>query len=120
MTRHRNIADLYRETAAGRRSEQAEIRALVLANDDLAAQLTRLPWPYQRPDQWTGHIPPYLVEHRSGLIRNDSPQRVRLVAIAHEAIARKFGEEIGSSWLAAINHDPDWNPHHAVDPKDSP
>jgi len=108
------LADLYRRENARMAGEKAERRELVLAYPDLAARLTKLPWPYSQPAQWTGHIPPYLYGGR----RNDSPQRADLVAICREAISRKWGEEIGTQWVDAINHDtdePQWTAHTAIE-----
>lgn len=110
----RSLAALYRETAASRRAEMADMRQLVLGYPDLAKRLTELPWPFSHPDRWSGHIPPYLF----GGQRNDSPQRTALVAICHEALARKFDADFADRWLTAINHDPEaprWTPHHAIE-----
>lgn len=109
-----NIAELYRRVAAGVAHEKTERRELVLSYPDLAARLTRLPWPFSEPDRWSGHIPPYLFAGR----RNDSPQRAALVEICREAISRKYGDDIAARWLAAINSDPDaptWSPHTAIE-----
>lgn len=110
----RSIAALYRETAASRRNEMSDMRQLVLGYPDLAKRLTELPWPFSAPDRWTGHVPPFLFGGR----RNDSPQRVALVAICHEALARKYDAEFADRWLAAINHDPDtaqWTARGAIE-----
>jgi hypothetical protein len=48
-------------------------------------------------------------------VRNDSPQRVHLVAIVREAIARKYGPDAGKAWLDQMNTDHwtgDWMPSH--------
>lgn len=93
-------------------------RELVLAQPDLAAQLTRPPLGFKQPEQWNGYIPPYMTPAEKGHIRNDSPQRVHLVAIVRTAMARQYGEQVAREWLAKTNanqwpHD-GWSPHDAI------
>lgn len=80
-------------------------RELVLANEDLAARLTKRPLDFKQPEQWNGYIPPYMVPAGDKHVRNDSPRRVHLVAIVREAIARKYGPEFARDWLKEINED---------------
>lgn len=96
-------------TAAGR--DATEHRALVLAIPDLAAQLRRPPLDYASPEQWSGYIPPRMAATGSGHTRNDSPQRVHLIAIVAEAYRRTtgYGHDIAKAWLEDINTDR-WTP----------
>lgn len=94
-----------------------ERRRLVLAIPDLAARLTRPPLPYSRPENWSGYLPPYMAVGRNGWIRNDSPQRIHLVAIVREAYARTCGEQVARAWLEEINTNTwtdGWSPHDAL------
>lgn len=119
-----SIAALYREQRAKAESEQAERRKLVLAHEDLAKRLTLAPIGLADPKQWTGFIPPFMIEgaynpltQRNSWVRNPSPQRVHLVALCHEAYARTFGEKVGRAWLDEINTNAwadDWSPTDAI------
>lgn len=123
-TRRPGLAQLYRETLANAEADHAERRKLVLEHDDLARRLTLPPLGYREARQWTGFIPPFMIEgpfdaanDRNTWIRNPSAQRVHLVAITHEAYARTYGEDIGHAWLAEINTNQwadDWSPHDAM------
>lgn len=65
---------------------QAEARkALILRHPDLAERLTKPPLGYQRPDQWSGAIPP---ETFNG-VANDSPLRPVILQLLAEAEARE-------------------------------
>lgn len=123
MTRPPGRRAAVAQGVAGRR-EAAERRKLVLAHPDLAARLTRPPLDYKTPDQWSGHIPPLMIEGpydprspRGAWIRNPSPQRIHLVAIVREAYARTCGEPVAKAWLEEINTSrwtDDWSPHDAL------
>lgn len=63
----------------------AHRRGLVLAHPDLAAKLAEQPLCFNRPDQWTGFVPPAI--WCTGAI-NTSPVRVALLAVAAEAERR--------------------------------
>ena len=80
-------------------------RELVLGQPDLAARLTKPPLGYKAAEQWNGYIPPYMVPGSDRHVRNDSPQRVHLVAIVREAIARAYGADAGRRWLNDTNSD---------------
>ena len=113
------MAALYREQRAKAEAEQAERRSLVLADDELAKRLTAPPIGFANPRQWTGYIPPLMIEgpERQGMVRNPSPIRVQLVAIVREAYARNYGEATGRAWLQDINTDQwsgPWSPHSTV------
>lgn len=56
----------------------------VLAHPDLSARLTADPLGYDRPDQWSGFVPP---EKFNGQ-HNDSPCRAAVVELVAEAYAR--------------------------------
>lgn len=93
-------------------------RDLVLGYPDLAARLTRQPLDFKTAEQWNGYIPPYMTPSYDRHVRNDSPQRVHLVAIVREAIARKYGPDSGRAWLERTNADRwsgPWTPCAAVD-----
>lgn len=123
MTRP-HLTELYRETRAKAEADNAERRTLVLGYDDLAKRLTVQPINYATPQQWSGFIPPFMIEgrydkdaDRDSWTRNPSPVRVHLVALCHEAYARTYGEAIGNTWLEEINTNQwadDWSPHDAL------
>lgn len=83
----------------------ASERELVLGIPKLAARLTKQPLGYAKPEQWNGYIPPYMVPAGDHHRRNDSPQRVHLVAIVRQAMAQTYGEPVAEKWLAEINTD---------------
>lgn len=122
MSTHHHLGELYRHAHAAAVAEHAERRRLVLAHPDLAARLTQPPIGYREPAQWSGYIPPYMIEGpchagRNTWTRNLSPVRVHLVAITHEAMARTYGEEIGQAWLEETNTNAwadDWSPSDAL------
>lgn len=66
-------------------SRNAHRRGLVLRHPDLAAKLTAQPLNYERPDQWTGYIPPSTTA--TGAL-NTTPVRPALLALVHEAEKR--------------------------------
>lgn len=110
------LAKACRAAAETANADAAEYRKLVLAHPDLAARLTTPPCPSTSPDQWNGYIPPHMVLGKDRWQRNDSPQRVHLVAIVREAYVRKFGEQVARTWLGEINTDQwgadgQWTPH---------
>jgi hypothetical protein len=91
--------------AANARADDAARRTRVLAHPDLAAKLLKPPIGYrERPDQWTGYVPPKLLaedicgpdcgrncgQGAQHLARvNTSPRRKALVDIAAEAMRRE-------------------------------
>lgn len=118
----RSITELYRQAHAAAEAEHAERRRLVLAYPDLAQRLTQPPIGYTDPRQWTGYIPPYMIEGptqhgRNTWTRNLSPVRVHLVAITREATARTYGEPVAAAWLDETNENRwtgDWSPTDAL------
>ncbi|WP_017602230.1 hypothetical protein [Nocardiopsis lucentensis] len=62
----------------------ADRRRAVLAHLDLAERLCEEPLGFERPDQWTGFIPPAMWNQQP----NTSPRRKALVEIYDEALAR--------------------------------
>lgn len=100
------------------RNDADDHRKLVLSFDDLAARLTARPLEFKQPTQWNGFIPPYMTPADQGHARNDSAQRVHLVAIVREAMARTYGEDVASAWLEDINANrwprEGWSPHDAI------
>jgi hypothetical protein len=117
MTRPSPAAAVLAELARAH-ADAAEYRKLVLAEKDLAARLTARPLEFKQPEQWNGYIPPYMIPADQGHARNDSAQRVHLVAIVREAMARNYGEDVARAWLEDINanHWPreGWSPHDAL------
>lgn len=115
------LAKACRTAAQSAANDAAEQRRLVLTQPDLAARLTTPPLDFKHPEQWNGYIPPYTtcgpgVAARH--IRNDSAQRVHLVALVREAVARQLGEDLARTWLNDINTDrwsSDWTPHAVVE-----
>lgn len=108
----------YKTAKATAAVECAENRRLVLARPHLAKRLTMPPMRYSEPAQWNGWIPPYMVPHGAGHCRNDSPQRIRLVAIVRAAMAEAYSEQIAAEWLNEINTDRwsgPWSPHAAIE-----
>lgn len=67
------------------RTQAAERKALILRHPDLAAKLCEPPLGYQRPDQWSGAVPP---ETWNG-VANDSPLRPVILQLLAEAEARE-------------------------------
>lgn len=101
----RDWRKLYHEAAVQTARAAAEHRRLVLAHPDLAHQLTRPPLDFKSPEQWNGSIPPYMINARNKYVRNDSAQRVHLLAIVRQAYARTLGEEIARAWVEDMNAD---------------
>lgn len=64
-------------------------RALVLKYPDLAQKLTEQPINCQRPEQWSGGIPPEMWRE----MPNDSPIRPAVLAILAEAERRDRAEQ---------------------------
>jgi hypothetical protein len=116
------IVELYERKRAELAAEHAERLKLVLGFDELAARLTKPPIGYTSPRQWSGYIPPFMIEAptaqgRNTWTRNPSPVRVHLVAIVREAYARTYTEEIAHAWLEEINTNAwtdDWSPTDAI------
>lgn len=83
----------YRRASLVVRQEQAERRKRVVAHPDLRARLTEPPLSYQRPEQWTGYVPPKLLpqaddqQHTAAL--NTSARRRVLVELCAEALRRE-------------------------------
>lgn len=100
-------------TAAAR--EAADNRRTVLAIPDVAALLRRPPLDYATPEQWSGYIPPRMAANGTGHTRNDSPQRVHLLAIVAEAYRRTpgLGTDIAKAWVEDANTDR-WTPTHTT------
>lgn len=66
-------------------TERKGNRIAVLAHPDLAAKLCEPPLNYDRPDQWTGYIPPEIWNNQ----RNDSGRRAALIELLLEALLRE-------------------------------
>lgn len=81
--------DLWRVTVARAHEAAQARRARVLAHDDLRAALCLPPLAYERPEQWSGYVPPQTWPRRHGDGLNASPRRVALVDIAAEAFRRE-------------------------------
>jgi hypothetical protein len=117
----RSLKELYLAAQADAEAAHAEYRKLVFGFDDLAKRLLGYPMGYREPRQWSGYIPPLMVEGAQGarsMVRNPSPQRVHLVAIVREAYARTYGEQVAQTWLTEINTDQwsgPWTPHTAAE-----
>lgn len=118
----RPITELHAEAAAAAAADHAERLKLVLSFDDLAARLTKPPIGYTSPRQWSGYIPPFMIEAptaqgRNTWTRNPSPIRVHLVAICREAYARTYTEDVARAWLEETNTNhwtDDWSPTDAI------
>lgn len=67
-----------------------DYRRRVLSHPELAKKLTQHPIGYDRPEQWTGFIPPQWITSASAdpdhRIMNQSPQRAALVRIMTELV----------------------------------
>ncbi len=97
---------------ADAQAANAARRARVLADPELAKELTKPPLNFARPEQWNGYIPPALdqlaerercrdaegfpndnrkkgPQYATGQHRNESPRRAVLVAIAKAAAMPK-------------------------------
>lgn len=69
-------------------------RRAVLAQPDLAGQLTEPPCKFASPGMWTGYIGPSHLEGRYGeTVVNDSPYRAQLLALVAEAEQRSSRTE---------------------------
>lgn len=88
--RGRGVAQTIREHV----QECAARRRRVLRHPDLAVRLTQPPLSYSSPDAWPGYVPPAGGYWGAGgaWVKNDSPFRAQLVAIASEAYKRDITE----------------------------
>jgi len=84
----RRLANLVRTTGTAAGELVAERRKLVLAHPDLAVRLTEEPIGYERPEQWTGYVPPLIWNGEL----NDSARRAALAEICAEALRRYGGD----------------------------
>lgn len=87
MRKQGDLVEFIRLSWRDGRAKAAERKALILRHPDLAKKLTEPPLGYQRPDQWSGAIPP---ETWNG-VANDSPLRPVILALLAEAEAREAG-----------------------------
>lgn len=111
-------AKVFRHARDAQAVECAEHRRLVLLYPDLAKRLTMPPLDFRTPDLWHGYIPPRMIPVGGGMTQNDSAQRVHIVALVREAMARTYGGEVAATWLHEINQDRwsgSWTPHAAIE-----
>lgn len=85
LRQQKDLAQLIRASMRTGTAANTRRKKLVLAHDDLAEQLTKVPIALARPDCWTGFVPPERLE--SGLI-NRSPVRTQLLELVAEAERR--------------------------------
>ncbi|MGN6243727.1 MAG: hypothetical protein ACTHQ3_08635 [Motilibacteraceae bacterium] len=63
MNDQQRIYEMVREAYRAGRAECETRRARILKHPDIAADLTKPPLNYSRPDAWSGYIPPLVAEY---------------------------------------------------------